>query len=241
MALSGDELFLARVLGNMLLGGAANAAPVGRVIAPLNARAQDRVGKAAREGGRNWNTMTREPTGESDMRNLNLQAAQKLADKMRSDPIDFDAGIIYVPGHAQENSMLVRTPDNLKAFLRQSEEQHAEALNRYMNDERIPKDRAAQLGIKAEEQLPEWWNDHDPRLPVTPSSSCVKRARIGADGDIYVVFGSNPNTEYQYEGSSDPVEASRILQELVTAPSIGRAINSWTGTWGKSHTYLPKA
>ena len=239
MALSGDELFLARVLGNMLLGGAANAAPVGRVIAPLNARAEDRVGKAAREGGRNWNTMTREQSGPAEDRDINLQAAQLLANKMQSDPIDFDAGIVYVPGPAQENAMLVRTPDNLQAFLRQSEREHAEALERYMNDPKIPKDRAARLGIRAEEQLPKWWNDHDPRLPVTPSSSAVSSARIGDNGDIYIKFGKN-GKEYQYEGSPDPVEASKVLAELVTAPSIGRAVNSWTGSWGTRHTYLPK-
>ena len=75
---------------------------------------------------------------------------------------------------------------------------------------------------------------------MTPTSSCVKKARIGANGDIYITFGSNPNKEYQYEGSADPVQASKFLQDLVASESIGRAVNSWTGLWGKAHTYLPK-
>lgn len=176
-----------------------------------------------------------------------MGAIQKLADAKVSEPIDFDAGIVYVPGDAQNNSMLSGTPEQLEAFIRQTQEEHDQALDQFMDPVKYPQlagkpELAARKGIRAEERLNKWWNDHDPRVPLTPSSSCVKRARIGSNGDIYVVFGSNPNKEYQYEGSSDPVEASRILAELVGEPgkSIGRKVNSWSGSWGQAHTYLPK-
>lgn len=170
----------------------------------------------------------------------NVGAISRLAQERISKPINFDAGVVYIPGDPQNNAGLVRTPQNIEAFLRQTPEEHAEALDRYLSIPDIPPERAARLGERAEEQLVRWWNDSDPRVPVTPTSSAVKSARIGPNGDIYIVFGSNPNKEYQYEGSQDPVEASRILQQLVTAPSIGRSVNSWTGDWGTRHTYLPK-
>lgn len=156
-----------------------------------------------------------------------------------SKPLDFDAGVVYIPGAPQNNAGLVRSPENLESFIRQTPEEHKEALMQFVGKPNIPEDKALQLGVKAEEGLAKWWNDKDPRRPVTPTSSAVKKARIGANGDIYVTFGSSPK-EYQYKGSSDPVEASRILRDLVAAGSIGRSVNSWSGDWGKAHTYLPK-
>ena len=203
------------------------------------------VGRAARPGGRLWNTITREnaegfvPEGDDSR---NVRAAQMLAEAAQSEPIEFDAGIVYIPGPAQENRMLMGTaPSDLEAFIRQSEQEHAEALNKYMDNPDIPKDRAAKLGIRNEESLAKWWNDNEPRRPLTPSSSCVSSARIGPNGDIYIRFQEG-GKEYQYEGSPDPVQASKILKELVGVPgeSIGRKVNSWTGSWGKAHTYLPK-
>ena len=233
MALSNEEMALARQVAGLLLGGAGGGITGG----PYG------VGKAARAGGRVWNTMTREnPDGyEPDHSGSAILAASTLADRMKSDPINFDAGIVYIPGPPQLNKELVRTPENLASFLRQTEAEHRAALEKYQNAPWAKEnpERAIRLGIREEENLPKWWNDRDPRLPVTPSSSCVSSAKIGPNGDIYIRFREG-GKEYQYEGSPDPVEASRILQELVTAPSIGRAVNSWTGFWGKAHTYLPK-
>lgn len=228
MALSKQQMDALKTIGSVMLGGAGGFG----------------VGKAARPGGRVWNTITRENSEgfiPEDDSTRNLRAAQMLAERMRSEPIDFDAGIVYVPGPSQNNQMLVATPDELQAFIRQSDDEHRQALEKFMNDPQIPKDRAARLGIRHEENLKKWWNDHDPRVPLTPSSSCVSSARIGANGDIYIRFAEG-GKEYQYEGSPDPVEASHILAELVGVPgdSIGRKVNSWTGSWGKRHTYLPK-
>lgn len=199
-------------------------------------------GIAARPGGRVWNKVANPNEKRGDAIS-GLDAAINLADRMKSEPIDFDAGVVYVEGPAQHNAGLVRTPENLESFIRQTEDEHARALNRFMDDPKFEKhpETAAKLGVRAEEGLAKWWNDKEPRRPVTPTSSCVSKVRLGPDGDIYVTFASNPNKEYQYEGSADPVEASKIMQELVTSPSIGHWVNSWVGDWGMAHTYLPKA
>lgn len=222
MALSREQMEALRMLGGMVFGAAVGASgrlsPVGRGV---------------------WNMGGTRSINDNPS---TVNAATRLAEQSRSGPIDFDAGIIYIPGVTQNNAGLVRTPENLESFLRQTPLEHEAALRKYMGNPAIPPDRAARLGIREEERLPKWWNDHDPRLPVTPTSSCVKRARIGSNGDIYVVFGSNPNKEYQYAGSDDPVEASRILQELVTSDSIGRNMNPHDeSSWGWRRSYLKGA
>ena len=236
MALSREETEALKTLGTMLLGGAARGA-AGRAAWGYNGK-NFGPGFAARPGGRVW--IKEGERNDGGINPTSIGAAEELARQKVSEPLDFDAGIIYIPGPDQNNALLVRSPENIEAFVRQSQQEHDEALDKFFDNPDIPRDRAARLGVQNEQSLVKWWNDRDPRRPATPSSSCVKRARIGENGDIYVVFGSNPNKEYQYEGSSDPVEASKILQQLVTADSIGRAVNSWTGSWGQAHTYLPK-
>lgn len=200
----------------------------------------------ARAPGRDWvvtpNTNPMRPDRVSTM-----GAAVDLAKEMQEEPMDFDAGVVFIPGPAQNNAGLARTPENLEAFLHQTPEEHEKALTQFADkidpktgEPLIPPDKAAKMGKLAEEGLAKWWNDREPRRPVTPTSSCVKKARIGPNGDIYITFGSS-DKEYQYEGSSDPVKASEILRDLVASESIGRAVNSWTGDWGRRHTYLPKS
>lgn len=223
MALSAEQLAVIRQLGGLMFGSGLHQ----------GLSWDEAQGLPARVNGR--------PAVEHKPVDT-ISAAIDLAALKRSEPINFDAGIVFVPGPAQNNALYVDTPENHSAFIRQTQEEHDAALDKYLKDKRFADnpERAVRLGVKEEEKLPKWWNDHDPRLPVTPSSSCVSRARIGDDGDIYITFGTNPNKEYQYEGSPDPVEASRILAQLVTSNSIGRSVNSWSGFWGKSHTYLPK-
>lgn len=236
MALEREKVEALKQLGAMLVAGAAKGA-AGASMGGYDGK-HFGPGFAARPGGRVWVMEgTREDGG---INQTSIGAAEALAKAKLSEPLDFDAGVVYIPGPDQNNALLVRTPENEEAFLRQSQAEHDEALDKFFENPDIPRDRAARLGVQNEQSLVKWWNDKDPRRPVTPSSSCVKRARIGENGDIYVIFGSNPNKEYQYEGSTDPVEASRVLKSLVTADSIGRAVNSWTGSWGTRHTYLPK-
>lgn len=235
MALSPDQLEALRILGRMVggsvMGAAGRGGYDGKTFGP---------GFAARPGGRVWNVEANPNAMRGDAIS-DLEAAVDLAQKMENKPLDFDAGVVYFPGDPQNNAGLVRTPENLESFIRQSEQEHADALKQFMDKKEFADnpEAAAKLGVRAEEGLPKWWNDKSPRRPVTPTSSCVKKVRLGPNGDIYVTFGSSEK-EYQYEGSSDPVEASKVLQALVTAPSIGKAVNSWTGEWGTAHTYLPK-
>lgn len=192
------------------------------------------------KGGKSWrDARESNDNPKRQDRVSRMDVASMLSNAEKSDPIDFDAGVVFIAGSPQNNAGLVRTPANLESFIRQSQQEHDEALTRFAGNPNIPPDKAVQLGLQAERGLDKWWNDKEPRRPVTPTSSAVSKARIGSNGDIYVTFG-NGGKEYQYRGSADPVEASKILQELVTAKSIGRAVNSWTGDWGKAHTYLPK-
>ena len=237
MALSREETEALKTLGAMFLGGAARGVAA-RAAGGYNGR-NFGPGFAARPGGRVW--IKEGERNDGGINPTSIGAAEELARQKISEPLDFDACIIYKAGPPQNNAMLERSPENIEAFVRQSQQEHDEALDKFFHNPDIPRDRAARLGVQNEQSLAKWWNDREPRRPVTPSSSCVKRARIGSNGDIYITFGSNPNKEYQYEGSPDPVLASTILQQLVTADSIGRAVNSWTGYWGKTHTYLPKS
>lgn len=223
MALSAEQIALIRQMGGLVFGPALPGA-VGR-------RFEDAGGLAARVGGRTFEPQQLEANPST------VGVAMQLADAQKADPIDF----IVELGDALHN-VGFDTPENTAYLIRQTPTEHEEALNRFMNDPRYKgnPDRAMRLGIRAEGQLPHWWNDHDPRGPINPTSSAVSSVRQGPNGDIYVTFRSNPNREYQYEGSADPVEASRILAQLVSSESIGRAVNSWTGSWGKNHTYLPK-
>lgn len=222
-----------------ILGG-----PAGGVFRNMGAANVAKVSKAganfgpARKGGRDFVVTP----NNAPMRNDQLgsvDAAIGLAERMKSDPIDFDANIVFIPGSPQNNAGLVRTPENLESFLRQSEKEHEDALTQFLDNPNIPPEDAKRLGVRAEENLAKWWNDKDPRRAVTPTSSAVRKARIGSNGDIYVTFAGG-DKEYQYEGSPDPVRASEILRDLVTAESIGRSVNSWNGDWGTRHTYLPK-
>ena len=226
---------LSSFIAQILAVGAANSLPMnGMNFGPAPR------GKSG-STGRNWVYEENKNEQRPD-RISNMGAIVDLADRMKSDPIDFDAGVVYIPGEAQNNAGLVRTPENLASFVRQSMEEHRHDLEQFKDKPEFAAnpEKAIQLGIKAEEGDPKWWNDKEPRRPVTPTSSCVKKARIGANGDIYITFGSDPSKEYQYEGSSDPVRASEILRDLVASESIGRNVNSWSGSWGKAHTYLPK-
>lgn len=230
--MAGNPAQLSSFIANILAVAAANSLPMnGMNFGPAP---RGKNGSTGRDWVYSENKNEQRPNPIS-----NMGVIVDLADKMQSDPIDFDANVVYIPGPAQNNAGLVRTPENLASFVRQSEREHQDALEQFKDNPNIPPEQAMKLGIKAEEGLAKWWNDKEPRRPVTPTSSAVKKARIGANGDIYITFGSS-DKEYQYEGSSDPVKASEILQQLVASDSIGRNVNSWSGSWGKAHTYLPK-
>ena len=227
---------LASFLAQIMAVGAVNSLGPSAIVAaaPRAARGPDFF---------KTSTPNNSPQRERELPNVSTLSAALSAAEAVSQPLDFDAGVVYIPGDMQNNAGLVGGKENEESFIRQTPEEHQAALMQFVDKPEFAAnpDKAIQLGIKAEEGLAKWWNDKEPRRPVTPTSSCVKKARIGANGDIYITFGSG-NKEYQYEGSADPVRASQILAELVGRPgeSIGQKVNSWSGSWGKAHTYLPK-
>lgn len=76
-----------------------------------------------------------------------------------------------------------------------------------------------------EKQLESWWPEEDtkPRANFHPSSSAVSDVQIMPDNTIQIRWGGKGKF-YTYRGGSNPRESSEIVKELLTAPSIGRAL-----------------
>ena len=77
-----------------------------------------------------------------------------------------------------------------------------------------------------EKTLEEWWpgEDIEPRRKINPSSSAVKGIRIGEDGTVQVQWHGKNAKWYTYRAGRDLRESTRMAMELLTAPSIGRAL-----------------
>ena len=93
---------------------------------------------------------------------------------------------------------------------------------------------AIQKGLEEERALESFWDDNKPRVPLKAGSSAVSGIRINTDNTISVQFGGKGKW-YTYAGGPNRFEASLAAKDLVTAPSIGRAINSKSGFWGSTH------
>lgn len=76
-----------------------------------------------------------------------------------------------------------------------------------------------------EKQLESWFpgEDTQPRKDFHPSSSAVSDIRIMPDNTIQIRWGGKGKF-YTYRGGANPRESSEIAKELLTAPSIGRAL-----------------
>lgn len=77
-----------------------------------------------------------------------------------------------------------------------------------------------------EKTLEEWWpgEDSKPRREINPSSSAVKGIRIDKDGSVQVQWYGKNSKWYTYRKGRDLRESTRMAMELLTAPSIGRAL-----------------
>lgn len=77
-----------------------------------------------------------------------------------------------------------------------------------------------------ESQLSQWWpgEDRQPRIQFNPTSTAVKGVRITTDGKIQVQFRNGTGKWYSYRGGDDLRETTEAAKELLTAPSIGRAV-----------------
>lgn len=83
----------------------------------------------------------------------------------------------------------------------------------------------AALANGNEKELEQWWPNEDtrPRREIHPTSSAVDGIRINKDGTISVKFISGSKW-YTYQAGRDIRESSEIAKDLITSPSIGRAL-----------------
>lgn len=149
---------------------------------------------------------------------------------------DFYYDVYYFDdGEAVNNSTLDRAAAQKGARM-QTIDEHNRAINKYIRPGMDPAERrwAIQKGLEEERALESFWDDNKPRVPLKAGSSAVSGIRINADNTISVQFGGKGKW-YTYKGGPNRFEASLAAKDLVTAPSIGRAINSKSGFWGSTH------
>ena len=112
----------------------------------------------------------------------------------------------------------------------QTLKEHNDAINKFLEPGQTPAQRAEALrkGREAERKLLSFWADDRPRVNYTPSSSAVEAVRITSDNRVEVKWRHSKKTDndgfYTFLPSKDPFEASLAFQQLVTAPSLGRAV-----------------
>lgn len=147
------------------------------------------------------------------------------------------AMVFNVSGSAHDNASFNWA--NRLAARRQSEAMRSRIFAKYQSmvgtiyKNSLAARRAAQAELKDPDKHKEWWDgDTSPRKPITPSSSAVASIEP-AYGAVWVAFKSNPSKKYYYPVGMGTAElAAKAAEKLVTAPSIGKAIN---GSWGAAH------
>lgn len=85
--------------------------------------------------------------------------------------------------------------------------------------------RAVQRGN--EQNLKEWWpgEDNKPRGPLHPKSTAVSGLRITPGGNIQIQWKNGTGKWYTYRGGDDIRQTTEYVKDLMTSPSIGRALN----------------
>ncbi|MER1990788.1 MAG: hypothetical protein ABS884_13800 [Solibacillus isronensis] len=76
-----------------------------------------------------------------------------------------------------------------------------------------------------EKDLIQWWpgEDNEPRVRFNPTSSAIDGLIIDKDGSIKIKWVKG-NKWYTYRGGSDLRNTTDAVKELLTYPSIGRAL-----------------
>ena len=116
---------------------------------------------------------------------------------------------------------------NRKAARRQTQEQRDLVFAKYnslvgtMYRNQYEARMAALQELSDPQKTPEYWNeDVEPRLPLNLSSSMLAKVQP-ALGGAFISFHSNPGKMYFYPGGGT-AETARRVEELVTAPDVGR-------------------
>lgn len=123
---------------------------------------------------------------------------------------------------------------NRKAARRQTQEQRDLVFAKYnslvgtMYRNQYEARMAALQELSDPQKTPEYWNeDVEPRLPLNLSSSMLAKVQP-ALGGAFISFHSNPGKMYWYPGGGT-AETARRVEELVTAPDVGRMFLSKKG------------
>lgn len=149
---------------------------------------------------------------------------------------DFYYDVYYFDDGEPVNNRTLDRAAAQKGARMQSIDEHNRAINKYIRPGMDPVERrwAIQKGLEEERALESFWDDNKPRVRLKAGSSAVSGIRINTDNTISVQFGGKGKW-YTYAGGPNRFEASLAAKDLVTAPSIGRAINSKSGFWGSTH------
>lgn len=152
----------------------------------------------------------------------------------------FDYGVVYIPGAAQDNALFNRA--EAEAALAQTQEEHNDALNKYLNFTQYKPSMRKKMGQKTEENLVKWNPNKDtkPRRPLTPSSSVISEIKILPNNNIGVKFNKHGpksgDPYYEYKGGGTVQEAAKAVLDLLNAGSLGHNLNTRIpGTWGSVH------
>lgn len=149
---------------------------------------------------------------------------------------DFYYDVYYFDDGEPVNNRTLDRAAAQKGARMQTIDEHNRAINKYIRPGMDPVERrwAIQKGLEEERALESFWEDSKPRVRLKAGSSAVSGIRINTDNTISVQFGGKGKW-YTYAGGPNRFEASLAAKDLVTAPSIGRAINSKSGFWGSTH------
>lgn len=134
--------------------------------------------------------------------------------------------VVNIPGkanwnqHGKANASVID-----EAGVMQDLELHNKTITKYLRPGMTPKQErlALQQGMQEEKNLPQFWNESESRRPFSVSSSAVTGIRLTPDARIEVQWRGRP-TWYTFKAYPNTYEASKAAQELLQAPSIGRAV-----------------
>lgn len=157
---------------------------------------------------------------------------------------DFIYNVDFIPTDRKNykpnfNSMYKAHP-NPRYMRMQTLDEHNRALNKYIRPGMTPLQLqdAIRRGQEEERKLQSYWtNDDRPRSDAAKSSStAVSDVHVNPDGTISVRFRQQGKW-YTYGGGPTPYDAAMAAHDLVTANSMGQAINKKTGWWsvGNNH------
>lgn len=134
--------------------------------------------------------------------------------------------VVNIPGkanfnqHGKANSSVIN-----EAGVMQDIDLHNKTITKYIRPGMTPKEQRLALnqGLQDEKNLPQFWNESKSRRPFSVSSSAVTGIRLTPDARIEVQWKNKP-TWYTFRQFPNTYEASREVQRLLQADSIGRAV-----------------